>query len=89
MFSYYFEFLVYAAGTNAFIMHIMYKYRVNEWYELKRKLWMPYWCEPCCAFWLGIIAAGVALLFWPAFFTWFYILLLVPALAAFTIYILR
>jgi len=88
MISNYLQFLIFAAGTNAFAMHILYKYDTPRLYDYHRPVWFPEWCDPCCAFWLGMIAAVATFLVWPALFSWL-IFLLVPALAAFTLYILR
>lgn len=39
-----------------FILMLLRKWRVLDWYEMHKKRWMPKRCEFCLLFWMGMIA---------------------------------
>ncbi len=49
----------YAALLIAFILILLKKWGVIEWYQIRRPRWMPHDCTFCFGFWAGVVLCGV------------------------------
>lgn len=46
---------LFMAAICCFILILLHKWRIVEYYDIRHAKWLPRWCNFCALWWLGVI----------------------------------